>query len=362
MPNQDFYTLGPLAKWRKYGRFPFKLLCHISLLIVITVQITLQSEQNSSYYRSSNMNFYRQFFPGNTVQKALFELGGGSSILYMYQIPETIKSVSDSVHKYYTLAENSVDYYGYGYDCNYTAVYDNSEITNAEKVRSKQLCKTIQSQSVVKDSVKIPQPVLLRTTSYDNITDTLNPNTPFNADMLDTISYITEQNMGPFNHSVWTSGTPIHLKEKIANYFVSLVEFSLTFRLHNWNFGAFYHNCMVWEVVVTYSFNTRAALKVTLDAKVIHSCNGKLSFKYLLWSRLLWMNFAALILAFILQILILRSILHRFNIFMSVRSSTLNAIERGSFSQSVREINLAEAEVVPVSFLISFYSSCVLLT
>ena len=40
MPLKDKISLGPIEKYTLYNRFPYKLLLHISLLILTSIQIS----------------------------------------------------------------------------------------------------------------------------------------------------------------------------------------------------------------------------------------------------------------------------------------------------------------------------------
>ena len=51
----NYCLLTPIEKWKKFRKFPTKLLLHVILLISITVQIVFWSEQNAGRQATSNV-------------------------------------------------------------------------------------------------------------------------------------------------------------------------------------------------------------------------------------------------------------------------------------------------------------------
>ena len=61
MPMLDRVILGPIKKYQKYNHFPWKLLIHVSLLIVCTAQVILVVGSQGAYSRTDQTLFFTLF-------------------------------------------------------------------------------------------------------------------------------------------------------------------------------------------------------------------------------------------------------------------------------------------------------------
>jgi hypothetical protein len=61
MPLKDKLSLGPIEKYTLYNRFPYKLTLHIALLILTSFLILVSVQQNQSYLRSQQYQWYTKF-------------------------------------------------------------------------------------------------------------------------------------------------------------------------------------------------------------------------------------------------------------------------------------------------------------
>ena len=70
MPTRDAMTLSPLEKWRKYRRFPCKLLLHVVIIALIIAQITLLSVQFTAYSRAAHAMLTDLFVRADKAESA----------------------------------------------------------------------------------------------------------------------------------------------------------------------------------------------------------------------------------------------------------------------------------------------------
>ena len=70
MGAMERLMLSPWEKWTKHGRFPYKLLLHVALILLTFAQMQLFDAQNAAYMRASYRNWCVQLL-GRTVLDAL---------------------------------------------------------------------------------------------------------------------------------------------------------------------------------------------------------------------------------------------------------------------------------------------------
>lgn len=74
-------------KWTLYGRFPWKILVHLLLIISCTTSIMLNSSQ-TAFVLSNTVTFYRVFWPANfDVEAAALS---PANDIYLHTIDETL--------------------------------------------------------------------------------------------------------------------------------------------------------------------------------------------------------------------------------------------------------------------------------
>ena len=69
MPARDRLTLDPISKYRIYGRFPYKLLFHILLVIGTTMQAIVVISVNTDYMRAQEKVFYQKLISESSKEK-----------------------------------------------------------------------------------------------------------------------------------------------------------------------------------------------------------------------------------------------------------------------------------------------------
>ena len=61
IPLIDKVTLGPIKKYVKYNRFPWKMLTHIILVMVLTAQTVIVTDSDNNFARAELNVFYKLF-------------------------------------------------------------------------------------------------------------------------------------------------------------------------------------------------------------------------------------------------------------------------------------------------------------
>eukprot|EP01114_Cavostelium_apophysatum_P015895 TRINITY_DN4424_c0_g1_i1.p1 TRINITY_DN4424_c0_g1~~TRINITY_DN4424_c0_g1_i1.p1 ORF type:complete len:661 (+),score=155.67 TRINITY_DN4424_c0_g1_i1:60-2042(+) len=99
MSGRDRLFLSPWEKWKKYRRFPLKIVVHLLLTILTVVQAVLIVSQ-FTYYSRNSIDTWRFFFTPSDYQK---------NGIFTYK--QSIEAVKDSVNIYYTFPSFSLDRY-----------------------------------------------------------------------------------------------------------------------------------------------------------------------------------------------------------------------------------------------------------
>ena len=91
IPLIDRITYGPIKKYIAYGRFPWKMLVHVVLVMFVTFLIIWSVETTGGYSRSELLIFYRMFVDdGIEVNAVDFE-----TTKYFYNLSEVTDFVNN---------------------------------------------------------------------------------------------------------------------------------------------------------------------------------------------------------------------------------------------------------------------------
>ena len=85
----DRVTLTWYEKWQKHGRFPWKFVFHVALLVFSTWQIVLLNHEDAQYFRAIQRNWMYFFFPED------FDFDKRS--YYIYDLDSTLDSIRNAV-------------------------------------------------------------------------------------------------------------------------------------------------------------------------------------------------------------------------------------------------------------------------
>ena len=92
IPIKDSLYLSPIAKYKYYGRFPWKLIIHILLVIGTAAQAILILSSTTQYSRSQERIFYDNFLSEVNKNDLSF-----NRFAYLFTLEDLKKSVLSSL-------------------------------------------------------------------------------------------------------------------------------------------------------------------------------------------------------------------------------------------------------------------------
>ncbi|PRP87342.1 hypothetical protein PROFUN_01604 [Planoprotostelium fungivorum] len=111
MPPSVMLSGSWWIKWSQYGRFPWKLVIQV-LLIVASTSVVLLQNTRITYLLSNTNTFYKAFWPPGSHKEVAGTFG---SHTFLHDINETKYFVHHVVHQYYRWPAESIE--GYFYCC-----------------------------------------------------------------------------------------------------------------------------------------------------------------------------------------------------------------------------------------------------
>lgn len=112
MRLQDRLFMHPMEKYNKYGRFPWKMMVHLFLVIFTTAQTILIVNQ-SSMYSMSQLTLWNKLFLNHEVS------GDDTSLVFTYNLfdlNKLIGYVNKTVDSYYNINSHTFDNYEYRWE------------------------------------------------------------------------------------------------------------------------------------------------------------------------------------------------------------------------------------------------------
>ena len=104
MPINDKISLSPIDKYRIYGKFPWKMLIHIMLILATTMQAIVVINSTTDYCRGQERVFYN-----NMISDSDKEDPDYPRVNYIYSITQLREHLSWSIENYFKLSENSLE-------------------------------------------------------------------------------------------------------------------------------------------------------------------------------------------------------------------------------------------------------------
>ncbi|EFA76477.1 mucolipin [Heterostelium album PN500] len=105
MPHDDRINMDWLQKWRKYNRFPFKLLVHLVITVCLTSIIFIQTGDLTEYSVGIEGTWYKIFFPTDFQYEGDF----GANIVYLYTVQDTVDMIQNDLNNYNNFTSTSVN-------------------------------------------------------------------------------------------------------------------------------------------------------------------------------------------------------------------------------------------------------------
>lgn len=93
IPIKDSLYLSPIDKYKYYGKFPWKLIIHILLLICTSAQAVLILSATTQYTRAQERIFYDNFV--TDIEKTDLDF---SRYTYLFTVEELQKSIQSSIN------------------------------------------------------------------------------------------------------------------------------------------------------------------------------------------------------------------------------------------------------------------------
>ena len=124
IPLIDKITLGPLEKYQKYNRYPYKMIVHILLVIMTTIQVLATIQTDTGYSRTQNRFLSRTFI----VPEGTDDDMSDPRERYIYTPKDLRLFIQNSIYNYYHLNELSLEKYEY--------LPDKSSVDNIQSVKA----------------------------------------------------------------------------------------------------------------------------------------------------------------------------------------------------------------------------------
>ncbi|KAK1929212.1 Mucolipin-1 [Phytophthora citrophthora] len=257
-------VLSPWEKWATHGRFPYKLMLHVVLVVVTFAQMQIYDAQNAAYMRASHRNWAFFFLPPAAEIGVVprFERD-------LFTINRTMTAVHYLRDAYFSIGNDSVANYEY-------------LRTSAGEIQPLKL-------------------IVSRVLPHGD---------------LETIEYLVSQNnekVGPFDPKM-TLWQKKHL-------FRSLKAVRFSFPLRDHQFGNFYEECFEWHVNVGFEVIENAQIHVQLEDCEVSRCTSTHPRTFWTTARqsFVWMHVVVAIVSILYMALSLKALRRSFHIMARAR-------------------------------------------
>ncbi|EGR31804.1 hypothetical protein IMG5_101760, partial [Ichthyophthirius multifiliis] len=133
----DKYLLSPIEKYEKYGRFPYKLIVHISIVILTTFQI-IYSSNNLTTNSTEQNQAWRQLFFGKNYSMNIKNSDNESQLVYFDTLPQFSKHLQNLFSNINLSNDNRIQDYYFNYTSSNFQVYYNYPLNFTEFENKKQ--------------------------------------------------------------------------------------------------------------------------------------------------------------------------------------------------------------------------------
>ena len=115
MPLKDKISLGPIEKYTIYNRFPWKLTLHLILLVLTSIVITVNVQQNQGQQRSQIYVWYKKFLL-NAKEEEVPTMDDFNRQKRLFKVDEVKAFMNTSLDNYYDMFDNSDEFENYQFD------------------------------------------------------------------------------------------------------------------------------------------------------------------------------------------------------------------------------------------------------
>ncbi|DAZ97857.1 TPA: hypothetical protein N0F65_003284, partial [Lagenidium giganteum] len=250
-------ALSPIEKWRVHGRFPFKILLHVLLLLLTLTQMIVYDAQNAAYMRASHRNWAFFFLPPSNDE--------GTSTRFqrdIYTINRTFQAVTYVRDAYFGIVNTSVANY----------VHHRQPNGHVEPLRLE----------VTRMGVHSKTPTV-------NVYD------------------LGALDVGPFKLNAT-------LTEKKA-LLRSLQSLRFAFRLRDYQYGNYYEECFDWGIQLSLTMVEHSQIRAQVDDCSVTSCSGR-TFWEALQHGFVWSHIVVAVLALTYLILSIKALLRSLRMYV----------------------------------------------
>ena len=251
MPINDKISLSPIDKYRIYGKFPWKMLIHIMLILATTMQAIVVINSTTDYCRGQERVFYN-----NMISDSDKEDPDYPRVNYIYSISQLREHLRNSLTNFFEFKENSLE----------RVEYENNVTTLSHVVMEiDYINKTIDDPGKRNESSVIPI------------------NIEFN---------VTPNYLGPFNDN--------YTEAEIKEYLDLIEKFSVLYVFQT--YVPFYYEehleCFGWRIYQEYDFSQRAHFEVSLNIRrMACSDDTELTYYQIIIARFLWVHIIVIFLS-----------------------------------------------------------------
>ncbi|KAL9650701.1 hypothetical protein ABK040_001757 [Willaertia magna] len=98
---------GPIDKLLRYGRFPWKLIIHVILLVVITVEIVLFTQTHQAFFLTVDATFSNTFLPAGF--ESIESNVAGHYTSYLLEYEDVVSDIKKTVETFYEFPRKNVN-------------------------------------------------------------------------------------------------------------------------------------------------------------------------------------------------------------------------------------------------------------
>ena len=104
MTLHDKITLGPLDKYLKYNRFPYKLILSVALVFMTSFQVLSTVESRTAYSRSQDRLIHKLFLGAESLEDTDL-----TRVKYLFSAEEVREFMEESVGNYYNMNDTTIN-------------------------------------------------------------------------------------------------------------------------------------------------------------------------------------------------------------------------------------------------------------
>ncbi|OQR97768.1 mucolipin [Thraustotheca clavata] len=268
MPHIHRILLSPWEKWGYHGRFPWKLLCHVLLLLCTMTQIFVYDAQNLEYIQASYRNWVYFFLPNGPTILQNTELRLDENL---YTINGTIDAVAQMRDAYFDIGSLSMANYEY----------------HVDKMRE-------------------PLPIALEVTQkWRGKSNTTRYN-------------ITKTSLGPLDNTA-----------DIFYFFRTLSNMKFHMKLRDIDYGPLYFDCFDWDIHLSIERVQTSHLRMVVEPGDLHICSSENLWRNIRHGYL-WLNVVIFVVCCIYLVLSIKSIVRSIRMFSQAKKSAQQALNHES--------------------------------